>query len=307
MDRQNSLGEAIRGLRRQRGITQEQLAEGICSTITVSRIENGHQMPSKEVLDALLSRLHSGAYQLCNVYYQKEHDRGLEDKLRRASTLLQDGRLAECRELLDRIDADSQAVPTYRQVYLMLDAAILLSGTPDAAAASSALDTIERAVRLTQPHIDLKDMRRTLLSQNEAQALALMVPALLYAERPLDAIMFGRELVATLDAQEDDSKERYELRINVEFNLAQCLELQGYYEDSEELVQRMRRECHEWHIYCYLPELVYSEARGCLRRGDAAGARRRIEAVVPYLDVIDEHEQAATVRGWARRELKLDL
>jgi hypothetical protein len=143
------------------------------------------------VLDALLSRLHSGAYQLCNVYYQKERDRRVEDKLRRASTLLQDGRLAECRELLDRMDPDSQAVPTYRQVYLMLDAAIILSAMPGAAAASSALDNIERAVRLTQPHIDLKNMRRTLLSQNEARALALMVPALLYAGRPLDAIMFG--------------------------------------------------------------------------------------------------------------------
>lgn len=66
----------------------------------------------------------------------------------------------------------------------------------------------------------------------------------------------------------------------------------------------MRRE---WHIYCHLPELVHSEARGCLRGGGAAGARRRMEAVVPYLDVIDEYEPAATMRSWARREPNLDL
>ena len=65
-----SLGEKIRQARREKGLTQEQLAEGICSPITVSRIENGHQMPSKAILDALLSRLHSSVYQLCNVYYQ---------------------------------------------------------------------------------------------------------------------------------------------------------------------------------------------------------------------------------------------
>ncbi len=70
MDGHDSLGETIRDLRRQQHVTQEQLAEGICSPITVSRIENGHQMPSKAILDALLSRLHSSVYQLCNVYYQ---------------------------------------------------------------------------------------------------------------------------------------------------------------------------------------------------------------------------------------------
>mgnify|MGYP001724095952 CR=1 FL=1 len=67
MEDNNSLGSTIRLLRRQRHLTQEQLAEGICSPITVSRIENGHQMPSKAILDALLSRLHSSVYQLCNV------------------------------------------------------------------------------------------------------------------------------------------------------------------------------------------------------------------------------------------------
>ena len=70
MEDNNSLGSTIRLLRKERHLTQEELAEGICSPITVSRIENGHQMPSKAILDALLSRLHSSVYQLCNVYYQ---------------------------------------------------------------------------------------------------------------------------------------------------------------------------------------------------------------------------------------------
>lgn len=53
----NTMGEIIRSLRKRAHITQEELAEGICSPISVSRIENGTQMPSNHVLEVLLSRL----------------------------------------------------------------------------------------------------------------------------------------------------------------------------------------------------------------------------------------------------------
>ena len=64
----NSLGETIYSLRHSKGLTQEQLAEGICSPVSLSRIENGRQMPSKVILDALLSRLGASTYQLCDVF-----------------------------------------------------------------------------------------------------------------------------------------------------------------------------------------------------------------------------------------------
>ena len=39
------------------GLTQEDLADGICSVPTLSRIENGERMPSKENYEMLLQRL----------------------------------------------------------------------------------------------------------------------------------------------------------------------------------------------------------------------------------------------------------
>ena len=68
----NTLGEIIYSLRKKAGLTQEALADGICSPISVSRIENGNQMPSSKVLEKLLERLGTGTYQLCNVYYENE-------------------------------------------------------------------------------------------------------------------------------------------------------------------------------------------------------------------------------------------
>jgi len=39
------------------GLTQEELCEGICEPITISRMENGRQTPSRNRINALLQRL----------------------------------------------------------------------------------------------------------------------------------------------------------------------------------------------------------------------------------------------------------
>lgn len=51
------LGQAIKQKRLALGLTQEQLCEGICDIVTISRLENGRQEPSRSRLRALLQRL----------------------------------------------------------------------------------------------------------------------------------------------------------------------------------------------------------------------------------------------------------
>lgn len=51
------LGEVIRQRRIELGLTQEELCEGICEPITISRFEHGRQTPSRNRVRALLFRL----------------------------------------------------------------------------------------------------------------------------------------------------------------------------------------------------------------------------------------------------------
>lgn len=50
-------GAIIRCRREELGYTQEDLADGICSVPTLSRIENGERMPTREHFEMLLQRL----------------------------------------------------------------------------------------------------------------------------------------------------------------------------------------------------------------------------------------------------------
>ncbi len=51
------LGEVIKSRRKELGLTQEQLCEGICEPITLSRLENGKQVPSFNRMKAIMERL----------------------------------------------------------------------------------------------------------------------------------------------------------------------------------------------------------------------------------------------------------
>lgn len=51
------IGKMIHYYRKSKGFTQEQLANGICSVSHLSKIENGHEIPSDDVLEHLCNRL----------------------------------------------------------------------------------------------------------------------------------------------------------------------------------------------------------------------------------------------------------
>lgn len=51
------LGEHIKKQREKLGLTQEQVCAGICEQVTLSRLENGRQTPSRTRVNAILQRL----------------------------------------------------------------------------------------------------------------------------------------------------------------------------------------------------------------------------------------------------------
>lgn len=65
------IGPRIRGARESRGMTQEELADGICSTGTLSKIENGIQVPKRKTFTALMQRLGEPEY-LYSIHLSKE-------------------------------------------------------------------------------------------------------------------------------------------------------------------------------------------------------------------------------------------
>ena len=51
------IGSFISERRKNLGLTQEQVCDGICDPVSLSRIENNKQTPGRAILDALMQRL----------------------------------------------------------------------------------------------------------------------------------------------------------------------------------------------------------------------------------------------------------
>ena len=175
------IGSIIRKRRQELGLTQEQLCRGICETVTLSRIENGKQTPSRSKLNALLQRLGMPGeryYALlseqemkisnlqteivsCNVLGQREQGLKKLEELERmmeADDHLTRQFVLRCRALLGRWE-DGKLVPySFREKQMLLF----------------------RAISLTVPHFCVQDISGNLYGVDELKIINQI--ALVYAD-----------------------------------------------------------------------------------------------------------------------------
>ena len=68
-------GNLLKQKRMKQNITQEQLAEGICTIATISKIEQGEVVLEKSIRDRLLERLGENSYDYENYVTAKEYEK----------------------------------------------------------------------------------------------------------------------------------------------------------------------------------------------------------------------------------------
>ena len=296
----NSLGETIYSLRHSKGLTQEQLAEGICSPVSLSRIENGRQMPSKVILDALLSRLGASTYQLCDVFYQSDCQRSFSEITRRASLLIEAGKIQQGLSLLEGLSENDASHALERQSVLLIQAAAQLKQNKNP---EDSYVKLREALELTKPHIDLSDFRHELLSPIEAEIIGLMVVALQQKEARIEAIRVGEELARNLSDQQSSSNDFTIVRINLEVNISSCLDLEGRFEEAAQHAYLARDLSIESHEQILLPVIFYLIGRSEFRNGNIEKARSIMQTIIPYMELIGQHDNAEMVRAFVEENL----
>ena len=296
----SKLGDTIRELRRKAHLTQEELAEGICSPVSVSRIECGRQTPSRAVLDALLERLGAHAYDLYGVFSKTDSTEAFDRDSQRVSQLIDRAQrsvtdrgrcLAEARDLLARLEERASTPRERRQCLLSRGSLLIEEAREDASRYEQALNVLERAVRQTKPDVDLSDLRHVALDPVEANCLALSVHALWCLRRCREAIRLGEELTRALDAMAERSQalpEHVAMQVYMDYDLAECLAEEGRYEEAREYVERGISLSLSEQQYLLLPELFYLKAKACKRAGEKDEALRIVRAVRPWARLIDK-------------------
>ena len=186
-----SAGKTIKEARLKAGKTQEQLSEGICSVLSLSRIENGSAGVSPVTFQALMS--HAGVP--CELYpiFANRTDFDCFYTLKRAQFYLDSWQLGEAYNELKKVEASNFANnKLYYQEWLYLHGSIQVKSGYDNH--NEILAIFKESLFVTRPELDFSDIKNLLLSITEIRVLTEIAHEMLYTDMEDEAYLICSQI-----------------------------------------------------------------------------------------------------------------
>lgn len=298
------LSELIRKLRIEKGLTQEQLAEGICSPVTISRIENGTQQPSNKVLGLLLDRLGDDLFHTLSTTVLRTDVREQKNKEKEIMHYIASGKTKEAQSLLSETNEEETVNLVQQQRIKYMEALLLKKNNGD----SKEIQTIlENALLLTKPKFDKKDFRNTILTSQEMQIINYLSIILWEKEEYRQAIRMSFELSESIERKQSFIQEQRQLYVCVLTNQIQFLESEKRYEEAYEICSKAEQICKETDYMSLFPELLFSKAKLLYYLGKLEESITILKGIYPYLLLLQKDIVAEKVRKFANKNLQIEI
>lgn len=174
-------GNTIREARLKAGLSQERLSEGVCSALSLSRIENGSAGVSPSTFQALMA--HTGIGCEAFPFFASRRDFDCFYSLKRVRFFLDSWQLSDACAELEKIENWEWAGNKfYHQEWLLLHCFLQFrSGCGDHA---EIFTTLLDAIHISRPEFDASNFRTMLLSTNEIELFLLLAQEYLYLNKP---------------------------------------------------------------------------------------------------------------------------
>ena len=173
-------GLTIQEARLKAGLTQEQLSEGICSPVSLSRIESGSAGVSPITFQALMSK--AGAPCEAFPVFASRADFDCFYTLKRAKFYIDIWNLSKGYHELDKVETANFADNKfYYQEWLLLHSRLQFrSGCGNH---QHIFETLSAAITISKPEIDFFDFRNLLFSTTEIELLIALAQEALYLSK----------------------------------------------------------------------------------------------------------------------------
>lgn len=290
------VGERIKEERIRRNLSQEELSYGICSVVTLSRIENGMQKPSLKVEEALLEKLgcstenlvfHASNEEVAKHRLETElivhvmHRQPIGDKLE------------EYKKLMTVRGAGSNLE---KQFVLMVEA--VHASYAKEWELSAVYDQLESALRLTIPNYREQDIGAIKLLTNTEITIINNLALVLYKQNEiLRAVKIMYFLVAYIEASDmniDTTGKKYPMLV---YNLAKMVERLEDFEGIIILCEKGIAFCKKYGRLATLPEFYYYKAVAYTELGKLKEALESYEYAICLYKLTDKMEIAKQIQG----------
>lgn len=298
-----TLGDVIRELRKEKKLTQEDLADGICSSVSLSRIENGVQMPSSQTLERLLQRLGTSLYQICNIYYENEQQQKFDEKMDEIMELFSSGNYAAVHGFIGKME-EEELRPFQKQYVLFLRAALDLY---EGGELSAVLDCLKESLSQTKSDFHYESFANSLLTPIETNILNVMSVVYHKMGHLTEAISLNSQLYHVLCKSNSKLKKHSILKANVLFNLVEYLGADKRLEEAWEhllLLEAMSQKEGENILFL---ETLFIKAKLLYQLERKEESLRILKALSPIVALLKKEALFQLVQNYALEKFNLQL
>lgn len=257
------VGETIQQRRLELGLTQEELCAGLCDPATLSRIENGRQTPSRNLLNALFQRLgepHDRYYTILTSSeaeadaLRSEIDGSIVRFQQSLGEEKHQARL-DALEQLNKLESIIEDNDNITRQYI-LAARATLGKRSGPYSLDTRLNMLLKAIRLTVPRFDLEALDRRLYSFDEAEIISRIAGTYSDAGQHEKAAGIFNQLLTYM--REHYQNVTYPSRhiVPATLNYARELCLMGRYREALETAAQGQKTCLGYGYCLSLPDLL---------------------------------------------------
>ena len=309
--RELSLGEYIKQERIRQGITQEQLCEGICEPITISRMENGKQIPSYTRICTFLQRLGLPDDQYFALLNQNELEiKTLQDEIR--ADIIRFGRAkpenrpairASGIQKLEKLECTNERI--IQQYILAMRGSF---GTPQGAySPKERLELLLETLHITVPNCNLEEIGLGLYSLDETSLISQIANVYADMGQLNKSIDIYRQLLKYIHKHYSKIS-RYAGKVAlVSHNYTQVLLISGRYKDAFEIAELGRNICVKYNHYQFLPGILDLIGEYHYYKGSLEKCKEYYRDAYCLYKVIGNDRDRLLLEKMAKEQLNMDF
>lgn len=239
-----NISKVIQQRRTELGLTREQVCEGICSPMTLLRIEQGTSTPSKYILESISQRLGLSLERFS--YMLSDEDFELEELKRKAVEHSRQRKFIELKEIAEEIEKHPRFKEdnVLRQFVERVKMASELYGDEDK---RDHIELLENTIKLTVPQYSEENIENLTLSKEEIKLGILIANCCIELLKDGNrAISIYKKLLNNVEKNYLDGRDRHELIILLTYNLSRALGRMDYYKEALEVAEKGLAVCGEY-------------------------------------------------------------
>lgn len=299
------VGDFLRETRIRKGYTQEEVSYGICTTASLSRIENGAQKPGRLILEKLFERLGT-ENNLFNSFVSRE-EMELYSAIQELIRNITDDDVAKIEaqiEVVERLAVNSSELE-HQCLYFAKGELARQKEKDD----EKAMEMYMKAIHITLPDFDGKNpLRNNLLTFDEIMIINSM--AILYAhdeESIMNAIKLDIWLKDYMENKIVDGKMKTAKYPMIVYNLSNWFGNKKCHTEALKMAEIGVDFCIRYGNLAFFPILIVNKGVALAEIGEKEEANKCLHQAITIFDAMNQTDHIQPVIDWCREQYQMNL